>query len=300
MIFDKKLPRLDRPFKPGYWIKPNLLLPGKSFVLCGERSEGKSTLLDSGLTELAKIGYYREEDVDEFDGEFATNTTAISRFSLQRNNRLKPADSWIDCDGLQFSKVFIDRDTSRDDYKNLSKIYSKVDAMVLVVSVQRLVDLHTHFKSQNDGIRKGSSDVIDRYRESIEHLTPTFCSKLWSISSFQLSKIFFKWHFVVTQVGDFTQCRDDWKELKDAVNFFSKKTGLRKLCSHAYLCDSKHKPLESMGVAVAKPAWASETSYDLKLQGPRNAMICTAGAALSTILGETKPANQRFNHTLKK
>lgn len=266
------LPRYDRNFEPwGHWLMRPVWWRGvKNHVIIGDPAAGKTTLLYHGLRELAECSFYLQDDLKKLTP--VRKTKKPFRLSLRQTSFGRKVNSWIDVDGESFLKSFKLDKNDEDGSKNkeaLSKIYARVNSMVVILPAQQLLDIDRHRKSASK--RETAFNYTDNFQERIHAFRPTLRRQIWRTG--------FQWHFLVSQSGGLSAA--DLAKLHDAVTYFAQTTGLDNICKHAILVDSKTEPLIKRGQLVAELEALARGKYYTTDNG---APICSAGVAMAEIL----------------
>lgn len=269
-----KIPYYEPKFEPwGFWLmRPVWWRQASSHILCGDPRAGKTTFIHAGIHELSSTGLYDPRDLKELPA--VRKTKNISRFSLERRSWNPMIDSWIDVDGERFLESFrLDR-SEKDRLKAVERIYDRVNSMVILLSAQRLLDIHRHLEGGNKKAAEVAADYIDGIVERKNGLNSSVRQKV--------KRAGFRWHLLISQCGDTARTQDDRDALTSALRYFADKTGLRSSCRRAIMFDSKHEPLVARGLPVA--TLATGPRGGLIVEDESKAHLCSAGVAMAIIL----------------
>ena len=276
--FKGNLPLFEPDYNPaGWWMmRPAWQRFVRSHVLCGDTGAGKTTLIYHGLHELSDAGIYDQDDLKGFAKPKKTHI--ISRFSLERHGKINSVDSWIDVDGERFARAFQPGGKKSAKEEALERIYDRVNAMVMVVSAQQVLDLQRLDGKSEGNSSKMAEDFVSGFQQRLNHLRPTLFKSL--------KRGGFKWHLVVSQCGDVSKPGKPQDALIAALHHFAQRTGFRKVCRRAILCDSI--PKASLGRGVKVSALGVGPRGGLTVDGDASTTICSAGVAMALILDRLK------------
>lgn len=272
------LPLFEPDYNPsGWWLmRPSWHRFVRSHVLCGDTGAGKTTLIYHGLHELSDAGIYDPDDLKMLARPKKTHI--ISRFSLERTAWINAVDSWIDVDGERFSRAFQPGGKKKATEKALERIYDRVNAMVMVVSAQQVLDLQRLDEKPGGGAAKMAEDFVSGFQQRFNELRPTLLKSL--------KRGGFKWHLVVSQCGDVSKPGKPQDTLIAALHHFAQRTGFRKVCRRAILCDSI--PKASLGRGIQVSTLGVGPRGGLVVASSPSATICSAGIAMALILDRLK------------
>jgi hypothetical protein len=275
------LPRYEHQYSPSGWIfkRPVWYKFTNYYLFLGETGVGKTTMLYEGLHELASCQAYQKNDLDILSKP--TQTTSISRFSLERRSLINMVDAWIDIDGTRFTEAFSVGGSYQGQEKNFESILKTVNVMIMTVSAHQILWL----KSLNDDDGSGTKiaqDYIHGLNERLTQLFPSFGKKIMRAG--------FTWRLVVTQCGDVCRNENGYNELCEALKDFTRKTGFNRSTKTAILCESKPEQAEALEVGVAKVL--NDPKNGLRIDSDEGIKTCSAGIALGIIIGKIDASSQ--------
>lgn len=256
-----------------------------SFLVCGEASVGKTTFLEQGMRELAKLKIYEESDLTTFKKGWSIRTLDITRFRLRRLIWGKPIDSWFDIDGRKFGEALIPRNEIPPN-PTLDFLLKKVDALVLVATAQQLLACAQAWESSDKSL---VNDWLKKYKKGFERHRSGWFKKRFSRMA--------NGYLLITQAGDVALGEEFGSQecLKEDLLHFVRHTGLDRFLKFALVVDSFPKPLSDCGIPVAE---ACSEKKHIRPTDPA-APICSAGLAMAVILKKTQAkthADFRFLH----
>ena len=283
VLTGRRLPEHDPQFRPPGILGRTLTKIGKvtcwptakSHILCGATGAGKSTMIYQGLHELSEAGVYAKNDVSHL-GLPIENTEDPSRFTIEREGLLEGIDSWIDIKGEDFSQAFALGGKAAQVQPELEAFLKQVNVIVMVMPAQALLDIYRRRESPN------AQDVklIQGFTQRINDLHPSVLKII--------KRVGFRWYFIVNQCAHVKLAKDEnYKKLISAIRHFSDKTGFKKACKYAILCDSKPDVASELGNKISVLDPGGKRRLNVTLQG--EAEICSAGVALGIILGRLRP-----------
>ena len=276
------LPRYEHEYSPTGWIfnRPVWYKFTNYYLFLGETGVGKTTMLYEGLHELASCQAYQKNDLDILSKP--TQTTTISRFSLERQSLINMVDSWIDIDGTRFTEAFSVGGVYKGQEKNFESILKTVNVMIMTVSAHQILWL----KSLDDDGNGSGTIIAQAYIHGLHNrmnqLFPSFGKKIMRAG--------FTWRLVVTQCADVLRNENGYQQLSDALKHFTDKTGFKRFTKQAILCESKPDQAEAMEVAVAKVL--NDPKNGLRIDSNENIKACSAGIALGIIIGKIDASSQ--------
>jgi hypothetical protein len=261
-----KSSKYDPKFNPAIWKRPSWRHFVNYHILCGEKSVGKTTLYYEGWHELASVGVYRDMDLDKVT--LVEPTKRINRFDIVRKQHgLLKLDSWLDCDGESFGKLFCQlMDDSGDVLEPGSETKPAVRALKKCRSGITLI-IPAHLFDMSERTRKAAI-------KKLQHFHSPFLGKC-RIAFWKNTKC----RLVISQAGDLLpkDGKELPKSLQSNIQEVVRKSGLADYCKRTLVVDS----FPENGWDVCRLA---HRGRGLSLSS-RPAGICSAGVALAWIMG---------------